>query len=221
VGLTVGPIRFLFDYVSPYAYLASTQIRALAARHLRAVEAVPVLFAGMLDATGARGPAEIPAKKHYMHRDVDRLARSLGVPVEPPATHPFNPLIALRATGCLEEGEARWRFVDAVYRAAWVEGARVDDAGTVERLAAGAGLDGEALVQLASSAEAKARLREATAAAIAAGVFGVPTFLVDSELFWGVDSLALLDAYLRGAEAPDPARIARWKAVVPSAVRKG
>jgi 2-hydroxychromene-2-carboxylate isomerase len=214
------PIQFLFDYVSPYAYLASTQVRALAARHGREVYPVPVLFGGMLAATGARGPAEIPAKRDYLFRDVVRLARALDVPIEPPATHPFNPLTALRATSCLEPGATRWHLVDALFRAAWVLSCRVDDEGSVARVAREAGLDGAALVAQASSDEVKARLRTATDEALSAGVFGVPTMLVDGELFWGVDSLPLLDRFLRGDDARDDDQIERWRRVAPSAVRR-
>lgn len=213
-------IRFLFDYVSPYAYLASTQIRALARRHARDVEAAPVLFAPMLDTTGSRGPAEVPSKRAYMFKDVERLARMLGVPVEPPATHPFNPLTALRVTRCVPAGEDRWRVVDALYAATWVRGLRVDQPDVVARVASEAGADGAALLQRAASTEAKDGLRTATEEAIAAGVFGVPTMLVDGELFWGVDSLQLLERFLGGERAMDAERLERWRRVTPSATRR-
>jgi 2-hydroxychromene-2-carboxylate isomerase len=213
-------LRFLFDYVSPYAYLASTQIRSLAARHACDVEAVPVLFAAMLDASGSRGPAEVPLRRDYMVRDVVRLGRSLGVPIEPPATHPFNPLAALRSTGCVSDGATRWRLVDALYRAAWVDGQRVDDPACVARVATSAGVDGDALVEEATAPEAKDRLRRTTEAAIAAGAFGVPTILVDGELFWGVDSLPLLERFLRGERAIDAETAERWRRVTPSATRR-
>lgn len=215
-----APIRFLFDYVSPYACLASTQIRALAAAHGRAVEPVPVLFAGMLEATGARGPAEIPAKRTYTGRHVLRLAAALGVPIDAPATHPFNPLAALRITTAIDDPNDRFRLFDALYRAAWAEGVRVDDAEVVARIATAAGLDGASLAARAKAPEIKARLRQATDEAIAQGVFRVPTMIADGELFWGVDSLPLLDRFLAGEDSIDPARVAKWLAVTPSASRK-
>jgi 2-hydroxychromene-2-carboxylate isomerase len=213
-------LRFLFDYVSPYAYLASTQIRALAARHGCQVEAVPVLFAGMLDATGSRGPAEVPLKREYMVRDIARLGRALGVPIEPPATHPFNPLAALRATGCVADGAARWRLIDALYRAAWVDAQRIDQPACVQRIATEAGLDGAALLEQAGSPPSKDRLRHATEEAVAAGAFGVPAMIVDGELFWGVDSLPLLERFLAGENAVDAAYVERWRRVTPSATRR-
>ncbi len=178
-----GAIRFLFDYVSPYSYLASTQVRAVAARHGRDVEAVPVLLAPMLNASGARGPGEIPLRREYMFWDVERLARMLGVPIAPPATHPFNPLTALRATGCVPDGEQRWRLVHALFEASWVGGLRVDRPEVVASTAIEIGLDGAALLEQAASPGSKDRLRTVTEDAIAAGVFGVPTLLVDGELF--------------------------------------
>nr|HEX4313939.1 2-hydroxychromene-2-carboxylate isomerase [Kofleriaceae bacterium] len=206
-------ISFVFDYVSPYAYLASTQIRALAARHAREVEPVPVLFAGMLASTGARGPAEIPAKRDYLVHDVTRLARMLGVRVEAPATHPFNPLAALRATHACAP-ERRWPVVEAMFRAAWVDRRRLDDAAVVRELAAEHGV-----VIDPGDAAAKDALRAATDAAIARGAFGVPTMFVDDQMFWGVDSLPLLERYLTGERA-DLTEIERWRAVEPSATRR-
>jgi 2-hydroxychromene-2-carboxylate isomerase len=217
-------MRFLFDYVSPYSYLASTQIRAIAAAHGRTVTPVPVLFAAMLDASGSMGPAEIPAKREYMRRDVMRLSRALGVPIAPPATHPFNSLAALRATGCVDDGAARWAVVDAIFRATWVDAEHVDDPGVLARVisgaAAGAGVDGAVIVRAASDPDAKARLRRDTDEAIAAGAFGVPTVFADDEPFWGVDSLPLLDHHLAGERASTPEDLERWRRVQPSAQRR-
>lgn len=212
-------LRFCFDYISPYAYLASTQLRALAARHDVEVELVPVLFAAMLASTGSRGPAEIPARQAYLVHDITRLARALRVPLAPPATHPFNPLAALRLTQAAD-GDDRWRLVDALFQAAWVEARRVDDPQVVAAVATEQGLDGEALLARAASDPVKAALRAATDAVIQQGGFGVPTMIVDDQLYWGVDSLPLLERYLAGADVPDPAELARWRTVVPSATRR-
>lgn len=89
------PISFHFDYLSPYAYLAWTQLHALAAQDGRDVLPVPTLLAALLDHSGSRGPAEIPAKRVYIFKDALRSARVLGLPLAPPPRHPFNPLLAL------------------------------------------------------------------------------------------------------------------------------
>lgn len=214
------PIEFLFDYVSPYAYLGSTQIRALAARHDRSVVPVPILFAGLLEATGSIPPAEIPARRDYLYKDAVRKARLLDVAIAPPATHPFNPLAALRATGCVEDPTARWRFADALFRACWVQGRHIDQVEVVAEIAAEAGLDAVPLMSRAASEEGKQLLRKATDAAIAGGVFGVPTFIADNQLFWGVDSLPVLDRFLGGENALDGDTLERWGRVKPSASRR-
>jgi 2-hydroxychromene-2-carboxylate isomerase len=212
-------LRFVFDYVSPYAYLASTQLPALAGRHPVELAAVPALFSGMLAATGSRGPAEIPLRREYMLHDVTRLARALGVPITPPATHPFNPLTALRVT-CAVDGAQRWKLVHALFRGAWAEARRVDDPSVVADIVAEQGFDREALLTRAASDEVKAQLRRATDEAIQQGAFGVPTMFVDDQLFWGVDSLPLLERYLAGEDTPDVAELARWRAIAPSATRR-
>lgn len=107
-----SPLLFLFDYVSPYSYLASTQVRAVATLHGRQVEPVPVVFGALLTAHGTRGPAEVTAKRDNLFKDVIRLGRALSVPIQPPATHPFNPLVALRATVAIEDARLRWALVD-------------------------------------------------------------------------------------------------------------
>src|SRR5262249_60031058 len=88
-----NPIDFHFDFISPYAYLGWTQIHALAARHGRAVRPVPTLFAALLNHSGTLGPAEIPLKRVYIFKDALRTAQVFGVPLEPPPSHPFNPLL--------------------------------------------------------------------------------------------------------------------------------
>ena len=211
-------LRFVFDYVSPYAYLAWTQLPALAARHGRALEPVPVLFAGMLDALGTRGPAEVPAKRAYLYRHTARLAHGLGVPFAPPPAHPFNPLEALRVTGAVEDAGLRARVVTRLFHAAWGGGGGLE--GRVAALLAEEGLDAAALLAAATRPEGKARLRDATEAALAAGAFGVPTFLVDGELFFGVDSLAHLDAFLAGRDPLGAAARAAWDAL-PVGARRG
>ncbi len=211
-------VRFLFDYVSPYSYLASTQLRPLVARHGAEVEPSPVLFGALLTSTGSRGPAEVPVRREYMIHDVTRLARALRVPIAPPATHPFNPLVALRATYAVEP-TARWKLVDALFRATWVDARRVDDPEVVSAIASEEGFDGDAVIGRAGSDEAKGELRAATDAAVRKGAFGVPTYTIDEQLFWGVDSLHLLDRYLAG-DVPDGDELARWRAIAPSIVRR-
>jgi 2-hydroxychromene-2-carboxylate isomerase len=213
-------LRVYFDYISPYSYVAWHQIPAIAARHAQSIEPVPVLFGAVLDAHGTKGPAEVPAKRRYALKDVYRKARRAGLPLALPPAHPFNPLLALRASSLALPDDARRRLIDALFAAVWATGEGIEAPGAVARIAGSVGLDGEAIERAASEPTGKARLRAQTDEAIAAGVFGVPTVAVDGELFWGVDALDLLDAYLEQREPVPPELIARWEALPASAIRR-
>jgi len=111
------PLRFYFDYVSPNAYLAWTQLPALAERYDVAVEPVPVLFAGLLAAHDRMGPAEIPVVMRWMWKNILRKSAVLGVPFQPPAFHPFNPLLALRVSSLPLRPEEQRRLINALFQA--------------------------------------------------------------------------------------------------------
>jgi 2-hydroxychromene-2-carboxylate isomerase len=214
------PLKFYFDYISHNAYIAWTQIDALAERHRRAVEPVPVLFAGLLNRHGQKGPAEIPAKAWWMAKDLLRKAARLGVPMHPPASHPFNPLIALRASFVPPDATQRHRLVDALFRATWVEGKDVSKPDVVAAVASENGFDGAAIIAAAQSNDIKQRLRAETDAAIETGVFGVPTVIVDGELFWGFDDFGHLELFLAGKDPLDRAVLDEWLQIRPTAARR-
>jgi len=214
-------IRFLFDYISPYSYLAWTRVHDVAARVSREVEPVPVLFAALLDAWGQKGPAEIAPKREYIFKEVLRRAHDLGLRVTPPPSHPFNPLPALRATCAITDPGEKKRAIDALYRATWGGGEGVDGEARVALVLSDAGLDGESIVRAARTAEVKEQLREGTERARASGAFGVPTMIVDGELFWGDDSFAHLERFARGDDPIDRVALERWRTLSASAVRPG
>jgi 2-hydroxychromene-2-carboxylate isomerase len=214
------PVRFYFDFISPYAYLASTQIGALAARHGRTVELVPILFAGLLEANGQLGPAEIPRKRTYVFKDATRIAHALGVVLRPPPAHPFNPLLGLRVCSADLAPELRARAVATLFRAVWAGGPGITDPATVERLLDDAGLPGAALVASAATDQIKQRVRSQTDDALAHGAFGVPTMLVDGELFWGVDSLPHVERRLEGNDPIDGIDIAAFLTMPVQASRR-
>jgi|GEM_PF-45418 len=217
--MSSSPLRFHFDYLSPYAYLAWTQVHALATRHGRAVEPVPVLFAALLDAWGTKGPAEVPPKRAYVFKDVVRSARRLDVPIAPPPSHPFNPLLALRASSLPMEPAQRLALVSALFRETWGGGRGVTEPSVIASCANDSWLDGGDIVRRANEPAAKDRLRAQSARAVEEGVFGVPTVLVDGECFWGLDALPHLEAHLRGDDPVDEALLQRWGHVAPTAVR--
>ncbi len=213
-------IRFYFDYISHNAYLAWTQIQALAKRHGREVEPVAVLFAGQLKHYGQRGPAEMPPKRDWMLKNVLRKALAHGIPIAPPASHPFNPLLPLRLSCVMLPAQQHIRLIDAIYRATWAEGRAVQQPEVLREILGGLGLDADALLAAAQSAEIKQKLVAQTEQALARGVFGVPTMQVGAELFWGFDDLPWLERHLRGDDPLARVDLAPWAQVRPSAQRK-
>jgi len=203
-------LRFYFDFISPYAYLGWTELGALASRHGRAIEPVPTLFAGLLQANGQLGPVEIPRKRTYVFKDVVRTAHALGVELRPPPAHPFNPLLGLRICSTDMSSQARIRAVDVLFRAVWAGGPGITDPAAVERVLDAAGLPGAELVASAATDAVKQRVRAQTDEALAHGVFGVPTVLADGELFWGRDSFPHLERRLEGKDPVDGIDIAAW-----------
>lgn len=218
-----GPPRellFYLDYISSNAYLAWLELPKLAARHGVRVEPVPVLFAGLLEAHGQLGPAEVRPKALWMLRNTLRKAALLGVPLNQPRFHPFNPLLALRVSSLPLPDEEHHALVGALFEAVWVRGLHVSEPEVVAGLACELGLPGEELVARARSSETKARLRKQTDDAIAAGVFGVPTMGVGGQLFWGYDDFPFLERFLAGEDPLDPKELAKWTPRGASAVRR-
>ena len=217
---TTPVVRFLFDYISPNAYLAWTQLPALAARYGYTVDPVPVLFAGLLGAHGGLGPAEMPAKALWMSKNNFRKATVLGVPLNPPAFHPFNPLLALRVSSLPDDAATRAAITTALMDAVWVRSLHVSEPEVVTRVCDAAGFDGAALVATAAEPAAKARLRRQTDEAIAAGVFGVPSMQVGDEVFWGYDDFPYLELLLAGKDPLAGVALDQWPTPKPSAMRE-
>lgn len=212
-------IDFWFDPISPFAWLASRDLARIDATGATLVFR-PVLFAGLLNAHGTVGPAEVPAKREQTFRDVLRSADRLGLPLAGPPTHPFNPLRALRMCIALDDAAARRAFGQALLDGAWARGLDLESDEVLRGLAADCGLDGGALLAAATTPAVKQWLVDATQAAVAAGIFGVPSFVLDGEIFWGSDRIDALLWRLAGHRT-DEARLARMLARPASAARRG
>ena len=191
-------ITFYLDVISPYAYLAFERLPEALEGLSYSVSYKPVLFAGMLKHHGQLGPAEIAPKRDWTYRQVLWLAKSLGIELQMPASHPFNPLPLLRlALGCspiAAPGQPNRHVCEAVFRHVWRGGAEASDAQRLQALTQQL-CEGRTM-QDASSV--KKQLVKNTEDAIATGVFGVPSFEVDDKLFWGLDALPMLRNYLEG-----------------------
>ena len=191
-------ITFYLDFVSPYAWLAFERLPEALAGLSYGVAYRPVLLGALLQQHANPGPAGIAPKREWTYRHVTWLGHAQGTPLQMPLHHPFNPLPLLRqALACSDDGFINRFVAGTVLRHVW-QGGR--DALDPERLAA---LAADLAEQTrpgrdVNSAEPKALLRANTEAAQAAGVFGVPAFVVDGKVFWGLDALPMLRAYLEG-----------------------
>jgi 2-hydroxychromene-2-carboxylate isomerase len=189
-------IDFWFDPVSPFAHLAFERLPEALAGVSYSVAYRPVLLAGLLAYWGQKGPAEIAPKRAWTFRQVHWLAARQGTLLQTPAEHPFNPLALLRLLlATAPAGSTPNRLAcETVLRHVW-NGAAAD-ANDPARLAALT----EQLAPRVDPADASVKhaLRDAGAEAIAIGIFGVPTTVVDGRVFWGLDGLEMLAAYLRG-----------------------
>ncbi len=205
-------VTWYFDFVSPFACICLHRLKELPPEV--AIEYRPVLFAGLLNHWGQKGPAELPSKRRYTYRWSHWWAHSLGIPFRYPAAHPFNPLHHLRlAIACGSKPDIVRKIFDAI----WTSGQDATDRGRFLALCKELGVSPEKL----ESIEIKDALRENTAEATARGVFGVPTFEVDGELFWGADSIEFLKDFLENPAVIRNQEMQRLDGLPVAAARRG
>ncbi len=206
------PATMYLDFVSPFAYFAICHLDELS----EDLEFVfkPVLFAGLLNHWKHKGPAEIPAKKIHTFHYVRWYADRNGIDFRIPPAHPFNPIRALRLAIAL--GASR-QVMDTLFRCIWVDGNLPDfDAGWAAMKSAVGSQDADTLI---ANQDIKDELRANGEDAIAEGVFGVPTIVVDGHLFWGIDSFGMLKDYLKDTKMIDGPEGRNAAAVQPSSTR--
>jgi len=188
-------IDFWLDPVSPYAYLAFERLPEAFAGLSYSVAYRPIVFGALLKHYEHKGPAEIEPKRAWTFRQIHWLAHRAGIALDTPARHPFSPIALSRlAWATAVEGATPNRFVcETIFRHVWIGGADAEDSlrFAVLREQLAPRLD-------PGSDEVKQRLRDATDAAIAAGLFGVPTLGIDDKRFWGYDALDMAAAFMRG-----------------------
>lgn len=196
---TPAPIDFWFDFSSPYGYLMSEKIDALAARFGRKVRWHPILLGVIFQATGSHPPVDgISSKGTYMLHDFHRSARYLGVPYNPPSRFPLPTQNAARAYYWLHGQDCALarRFAHAVYRAFFVEDRDISSPEVVIEIGHETGVDRETLAAALQNPEIKARLKHECEHALAAGVFGSPHVIIDGEAFFGADRLPQIERWL-------------------------
>lgn len=202
-----------FDVISPFSYLALGEVEVLS--QTTAIKMKPVLFAGLLKHWGQLGPAEIPAKRVHVYRQCIWEAEQRKLPFRLPPAHPFNPINALRLLCALDASPASVRHVmDKI----WREGEALEG-DSWDALCREMGID--SFARLIEETNAKDQLRVNTDEAISKGVFGVPTLVIDDELFWGADAMPMARAYLSDPAFLRAGEMARAETLGASAQRAG
>ena len=184
---------FYLDFISPYAYLAFERLPKIIEGQELQVTYRPVLFAGLLKHFGQLGPAEIPGKREWTFAQSLWLAQQEKIDLDLPRVHPFNPLPLLRlALATSIDGSPSREVCRQIFRHVWVGGEDPTDEGRYQALI------GECkLLRPLDSDDVKSQLRVFTEEATKDGVFGVPSIKLDGCIFWGNDSLAMLDDFLK------------------------
>ena len=191
-----------FDFISPFAYLQLGRFQDLP-KDLE-IAFKPVVFSGLLNHWGNLGPAEIPPKRKFVYRFFKWQANQRGMPFTMPPVHPFNPLPPLRLALL---GGSSPEVVRRIFRFIYGEGRNLDDESSIAALGASLGIADacERIMEVGIKQQLKAN----TDAAIAAGVFGVPTFVAGGNIFWGDDATDMFLNYLIDPELFEDSEMVR------------
>jgi len=193
-----APVQFYFDFSSPYSYIASEWVEAVAARHGRRVRWHAILLGVTFQAAELKSPVFYPIKRDYTLRDFERSARFAGLPYRQPEAFPIATQNAARVFWWLHEQdpERAVAWAHAGLRAYFTRGVVLNDPDALKGLLTESGIDADAAEAAWSDPAWKARLKAENEAAVAAGVFGAPYFIVDGEPFWGNDRQAQIESWL-------------------------
>lgn len=189
-------LEFFFDFMSPPTYLAYTQLPGLLARTGAEVSWRPMYTIGLHQLTGNQSPIMVPNKGKWVGQDLLRFVKRYGVPFKPNPHQPVKVVPSLRGAVVAQEGEGFHGYVDAVFKAMWVEGQDIGNLDVLRDLIAGAGLDADHFLKRISDDDIKQKLIDNTQEAADRGAFGAPSFFVGDALFWGQDRLDFVEEAL-------------------------
>lgn len=191
-------VEFFFDVGSPYSYLAYHQLPKIARAKGAEILWRPMLLGGVFQATGNSSPATIPAKGHYSNIDLERWAKSFGVPIQQNPHFPINTLQLMRgAVGMQLRSDAEFHnYLAAIFSAMFEHPRNLGDLKELAAVLQAAGISPALMMALVQDDHVKQTLRKTTEDAVARGVFGAPTFFVGNEMFWGQDRLHFVEQAL-------------------------
>ena len=184
-------VTFCFDFGSPYSYLAYNNLNSIREAGGE-VAIMPVLLGGIFKATGNQPPATVQKKGEYMFKDINRWSKKLGIPFK---MNPYFPILTvphMRGAVLAQRENILEKYMQVMFEAIWVKAMNLNDQEILTNIAEKSGIDPNQFAEEISSDEIKNKLRENTEFAISKGAFGVPTYYLDDEMFWGIDSVKFL-----------------------------
>ena len=184
-------VTFCFDFGSPYSYLAYNNLNSIREAGGE-VAIMPVLLGGIFKATGNQPPATVQKKGEYMFKDINRWSKKLGIPFK---MNPYFPILTvphMRGAVLAQRENILEKYMQVMFEAIWVKAMNLNDQEILTNIAEKSGIDPNQFADEISSDEIKNKLRENTEFAISKGAFGVPTYYLDDEMFWGIDSVKFL-----------------------------
>ena len=184
-------VTFCFDFGSPYSYLAYNNLNSIREAGGE-VAIMPVLLGGIFKATGNQPPATVQKKGEYMFKDINRWSKKLDIPFK---MNPYFPILTvphMRGAVLAQRENILEKYMQVMFEAIWVKAMNLNDQEILTNIAEKSGIDPNQFAEEISSDEIKNKLRENTESAISKGAFGVPTYYLDDEMFWGIDSVKFL-----------------------------
>ena len=189
-------VEFFYDYASPYSYLADCRLPQIAAYHRATIVYRPAILGVLVVESGNQPPPTVPAKMKYLNADTRRWADRLNVSFVPNPSFPVRSITLMRAALVAQDNGVFPAFHTAMWRAMWTEQANLADPAVIGDTLTRAGLDAQTIMRGTADDAVKARLKANCDAALARGAFGMPTFFVGDEMFFGNDRLDFVEAAL-------------------------
>lgn len=190
-------VEFYFDFLSPYSYVAWTRIRNDESLDLKFI---PVTVAAIISHYETKGPGQIETKRNYLMKDLLRFTKIHKIPFVTPPTIPFNSLYALRCSLYSVSKNNQKKVIDCFFKAVWERGLDIGNSDIVSKILLEENLPSALWMDLISSKEIRQELKQNVQMALNKGVFGVPTFFLQDEMFWGNDSIDYLKLALVGQD---------------------
>jgi 2-hydroxychromene-2-carboxylate isomerase len=192
--MTKKKIDFYFDFLSPYSYVAWTWVRTQS--EFFDFNFIPVSIPKIISTYGTLGPAQIKPKRNYLFKDLIRYTTLHNIPFTTPLNLPFNSLYALRLSLLSVAEKSQRSIIDAIFRAGWEEGQDIGNDDILKNILKNKNIEVESLFKRMEDPTSRIELKKNIDLALTREVFGVPTFFVDDEMFWGNDSIKYLEMYL-------------------------